>query len=233
VAGASDIAKEASDIVLLKKSLKVITEGIKEGRDVFANTNKYILATLSANFGNFFAVATASFIISYLPMLPLQILLVNLLSDFPMIAVATDTVDDADVMTPRRYNLKEFAALSLILGSVSTIFDFIFFSTFFHSQPAVLQTSWFMGSVITELVFIYSIRSRRFFLFSKKPSWSLLGLTGVAAAVTLLIPLTSFGHNLFKFQSYSIHQISTIGLIIAGYFTATEMVKLLYYKFSK
>jgi Mg2+-importing ATPase len=111
---ASDIARDASDVVLLDKSLSVIIDGIREGRAVFANTNKYITATLSSNFGNFFAVAIVSLIIDFLPMLPLQILLVNLLSDFPMISIATDSVDPENIETPSKYSIKNFAFIALL-----------------------------------------------------------------------------------------------------------------------
>lgn len=233
VQGASDIAKEAADIVLLDKSLHVIVDGVRDGRAVYANTSKYILATLSANFGNFIAVATSSFFIPFLPMLPLQILLVNLLSDFPMIAVATDTVDTNDIKKPKKYNLKEFAIISLLLGCVSTAFDFIFFGLFYKSGAASLQTSWFMGSILTELLFLFSIRTRGFFLKAKLPSKSLLFLTGIAFVMTIALPLIPAARSLFKFQSYSADRLLLILSIVGAYFVMTETVKILYYRYSK
>lgn len=107
VDSAADISREAADIVLLKKSLRVIVSGIRDGREVFANTTKYIRATLASNFGNFYAVAIASLFLNYLPLLPLQILLVNLLSDFPLVAVATDNVDSSELSKPGSYKIKE------------------------------------------------------------------------------------------------------------------------------
>ncbi|HKZ34559.1 MAG TPA: cation-transporting P-type ATPase [Patescibacteria group bacterium] len=229
VAGASDVAKEAADIVLLKKSLKVIVDGIREGRQVFANTTKYITASLSANFGNFFAVAGASLFIPYLPMLPLQILLVNLLSDFPMIAVATDTVDRGSVRYPRRYNMREFAGIVLLLGAVSTVFDLVFFSVFYHSSPATLQTSWFIGSILTELLFIFSVRTKHFFLKGTKPSGVLVFLAAVAFLGTVFLPFTSFGQTLFRFEQPAPSTLFLIFVIVFAYFVTTEAVKLLYY----
>lgn len=230
VQSASDIAKEAADIVLLQKSLKVIIDGIKEGRSVFANTSKYITATLSANFGNFFAVSLASLVIDYLPMLPLQILLVNLLSDFPMIAVATDTVDKKSITTPSRYDLKSFALVALILGIVSTIFDFIFFGVFVRIAAPVLQTAWFMGSILTELVFLFSIRTKLFFLKSQRPSNALLVLSIIAFFATIIIPYTSIGIHLFGFQPLKQTQLFTVIFIVLCYFIATELVKVLYFR---
>lgn len=232
VSNASDIARETSDIVLLKKSLNVIIEGIKQGRNVFVNTTKYITATLSANFGNFFAVALASLIIDYLPMLPLQILLVNLLSDFPMIALATDSVDEESTKYPKRYQLKNFALIALILGSVSTIFDFLFFGVFFRTSPSTLQTSWFMGSILTELLFVFSIRTKLFFLKGKKPSLALLSLFTAAFFLTLIIPYTAIGYQIFKFSSPTSSQLLIIITISTLYLITTEAVKLLYYKFA-
>lgn len=230
VQSASDVAREASDIVLLDRSLSVIIDGIHEGRAVFANTSKYITTTLSANFGNFFAVAIVSLIIDYLPMLPLQILLVNLLSDFPMIAVATDTVDSSEVDHPRKYDLKSFAFLSLVLGLTSTFFDFIFFAVFKGSGAPVLQTTWFIGSILTELLFIYSTRTRKFFLRSRRPSFILLFLTGIAIVITVLLPYTKVGAEVFRFITPTpMHLMLVLGIVFS-YFITTESVKLLYYK---
>jgi len=233
VAGASDIAREASDIVLLKKSLEVIVDGIKEGREVFANTVKYIKATLTSNFGNFYAVATASLLIDYLPMLPLQILLVNLLSDFPMIAVATDTVDHQELRQPRRYDVREVVLLATTLGLVSTVFDFIFFGYFSRISPEVLQTNWFIGSILTELVLLFSIRSRFFFLRAKRPSGVLFWLTLVAFGTTIVLPFTFLGQTLFHFTPPTLPHLLLILSLVGVYFAVTETVKLFYYRFAE
>lgn len=233
VDGASDVARESADIILLKKSLKVIVDGIREGRSVFANTSKYITATLSANFGNFFAVALASLVIDYLPMLPLQILLLNLLSDFPMVAIATDTVDRSELTQPSRYDLKHFALTALLLGMVSTTFDFAFFGMFVKQQPSTLQTAWFMGSILTELVFIYSVRSTRFFAKAVFPSKQLLVLTFLAVLATVLLPFTSWGQAVFGFTQLSVPSLGMVFGLTAAYFVATETVKLAYLRFNK
>lgn len=230
VDGASDIAREAADIVLLDKSLDVIINGIQEGRRVYANTTKYIIATLSGNFGNFFAIGIVSVFIPFLPMLPLQLLLVNLLSDFPMISVATDTVDEASITKPKRYALKDFAMLAIVLGVVSTLFDFIYFAIFIQTTPQILQTAWFMGSIITELIFLYSIRTRGLFFKAKRPSTPIILLTGVAAAVTVGLPYTPIGQSLFRFTPLSGNHLLVIVGIAACYFLITEVVKLSYFR---
>ena len=231
VSGASDIAREAADIILLQKSLSVIITSIEEGRKVFANTVKYIRATLSSNFGNFYSVAIASLLIDFLPMLPLQILLVNLLSDFPMIAISTDNVDKGELRRPKSYNFREIMVLATVLGIVSTVFDFIYFALFFHEAPAVLQTSWFIGSIATELFFIYSIRTQKFFLSAVRPSFMLSSLTLLAFLLTLTLPYTQVGQTIFQFIPPTYAWLTIIIGIAVAEFVTTEIVKLLYYRF--
>ncbi len=229
VNSASDIAREASDIVLLHSSLAVIIDGIKNGREVFANTVKYLKVTLVSNFGNFYAIAAASLIVPFLPMLPVQILLLNLLSDFPMVAIATDKVDKEELRRPRSYNIREVVLMAIILGLVSTIFDFIFFAIFFHREPAVLQAGWFIGSVLTELILIYSIRTRLAFWKAKMPSWPLLILTVSAVIFSVFLPLSHFGRSIFKFGILSLRDIFTILIVVFIYFIITELLKRIYY----
>ena len=230
VQSAADITREVSDIVLLTKSLAVILDGINEGRKIFSNTTKYIKSTLASNFGNFYAIAIASMLIDFLPMLPVQILLVNLLSDFPLIALATDNIDKSELNQPQKYNIKDITIIATVLGVISTIFDFIFFGIFSRISPGVLQTNWFIGSILTELVFIFSIRTKRFFLWAKPPSFTLSALTVSAFAATIILPLTTFGQNVFHFIKPTAAQLMLILGIVAIYFVCTEIVKLAYYK---
>lgn len=233
VNNASDIARETADIILLEKDLNIIINGIHEGRIIFANSIKYIKATLASNFGNFYAVAVASLFINYLPMLPLQILLLNLVTDFPMIAIAGDNVDDEELVTPRRYEVKDIIIVTTALGIISTIFDFVFFIIFSRISPEVLQTNWFIASAITELLFIFSIRSRRFFLFARRPSAALLYFTIPTALVAFSLPFTQFGQKIFGFTAPKpIYLFWIIGIALL-YFVATEIFKLLYYSKSK
>jgi len=230
VEGASDIAREAADIVLLSSSLAVIIDGIKSGREIFANTIKYLKITLISNFGNFYAIAVASLIITFLPMLPVQILLLNLLSDFPMIAIAMDTVDTTELRRPRCYNVREVVLMAIFLGIVSTVFDFIFFALFYRQGSQILQTNWFIGSVLTELALIYSVRTHFFFLRTKVPSAVLVLLSIVAVVVAIAIPFSSVGLSWFHFVAPSLRNIYIIISVVASYFVITELVKLLYYK---
>lgn len=230
VASASDIAREVSDIILLDNSLSVVIGGIREGRAIFANTVKYIRSSLSSNFGNFYAVAISSLFIPFLPMLALQILLVNLLSDFPAIAIATDTVDDAELREPRKYDVRNLIAMGTVLGIVSTVFDFIIFASFYKLGPEILQTHWFIESILTELLFLFSIRSRGLFFQTKAPSAILMVLTVLAISATLIIPFTSFGQSLFHFVAPTLSSLGFVLGIVALYFITTEFAKISYYK---
>jgi len=231
VQSGADIARDAADVVLLKKSLEAIIEGIREGRKIFANITKYIKVTLISNFGNFFAVASASFLINFLPMLPVQILLLNLLSDFPMISIATDNVDADELKRPKNYNIRGIVLFATVLGLVSTIFDFIFFGLFYRISPGVLQTNWFIGSVLTEIVLIFSVRTKFFFLLAKRASAALIGLAALIVIITLSLPYSSFGRQIFNFvKPQTIHLWLILG-VVAGYLVVTESVKLVYHRF--
>lgn len=230
VESASDIAREAADIVLLDRSLDVIIKGISEGRTIFTNTVKYITSTLSMNFGNFYTVAVSSLFIKFLPMLPLQILLVNLLSDFPAIAIATDTVEEGELTKPRHYNVRKILVFGTILGIVSTVFDFITFASFYKISPEALQTHWFMVSILTELLFFYSIRARGIFFKASLPSLPIIALTIVASCITIALPFTDIGHTFFKFMTPTFSSMSLVVGIIVSFFIAMEVTKLIYYR---
>lgn len=232
VHGAADIAKEAADIVLLQKSLHVIIDGIHEGRSVFSNTVKYIRATLASNFGNFYAVAVVSLFIPFLPMLPIQILLLNLLSDVPLIMFALDRVDASELTRPTRYDMREVVWIATLLGIVSTVFDFIFFSMFFQEGSAVLQTNWFLGSLLTELVFVFSIRSILPFYKASRPAISIVVLTGVAAIAGLALPFMTIGQQVFRFVPPTSMHIVSILFVVVVYFISTEVVKSVYRRYS-
>lgn len=232
VEGASDIARDAADIVLLNHSLDVIVDGVKNGREIFANVVKYLKITLISNFGNCYAIVTATLLVPFLPMLPIQILLLNLLSDFPMIAIALDRVDLSELRRPRNFNVKDVALIAVFLGLVSTVFDFIFFALFRNAGATTLQTNWFIGSVLTELALIYSVRTHFFFLKARRPSGILGGLSVLAVATTVILPLTSLGQYWFKFITPSVHDFGLIFGVVAIYFVVTEAIKLLYYRFT-
>lgn len=225
---ATDVAREAADIILLGSGLHVIINGIKQGRLVFNNTLKYLQIVLSSNFGNFYSIAIASFFIDFLPMLPIQILLVNLLSDFPMIAIASDAVDTSELRKPKRYNLKHLAFFIIIFGLVSAPFDFALFMWFKHS-PSLLQTNWFIESILTELVIITSLRTRLLFFKAKRMSHYLLTLVIISAIAAIIIPLTHLGQIMFHFVAPRYQDILLIIALGVSYLCATELIKRAYY----
>ena len=230
VEGATDIAKEVSDVILLKKDLRVIVDGIKNGRDIFSNINKYIKCALASNFGNFYSIAVISLFITFLPMLPVQILLGNLLSDFPLIAVATDSIDAEELKRPKLYQLNKVLLLIILLAMVSTIFDFIFFGIFYKSQPAVIQTLWFIESILTEILLIFAIRTRHAFFKAKKPSSPLMMLALLDAVFIVSLPFSNFGHELFHFVSPPIFSLLIVLFFVGSYFILSEAVKLFYFR---
>lgn len=225
VEGASDAAKESADVILLNKSLLVIFDGIEEGRRTFTNTIKYLKVTLASNFGNFYAVATASFFISFLPMLPLQILLLNLLTDFPMIAIAADSVDISELQKPRKYDAKRIILIATILGGVSSLFDFTTFAVFTRFGEGYLQSMWFMVSALTELCLIYSLRTAKPFWRGERPPLGMALLTGLAAAAAVGLPFTAFGQTAFRFVRPGMNHMLLGFAIVAAYLTATELAK--------
>lgn len=228
---ASDIARESADIVLMHRNLMAIIDSVTEGRKTYINTTKYIKATLASNFGNFYAIVISSFFIPYLPMLPIQILLLNLLSDFPMITIATDNVEAEELSKPSKLDFKEFTYLATILGLISTVFDLIFFFVFSRYGEAKLQTAWVVGSIVTELLFIYSIRSSKPIYKSFKPSRMILVLTGLAGICALVLPFSNFGHEVFKLTFLTFNDYKIIAIISVFYLITSEIGKNLFYKF--
>ncbi|MGC9048809.1 MAG: cation-translocating P-type ATPase [Patescibacteria group bacterium] len=222
----ADISKEAADIILLKKDLKVIVDGITEGRRVFSNVIKYIKYTLIGNFGNFYGMAAISLFVPFLPMLAVQIFLLNLLSDMPLVAVATDHVQIKEIAKPQKYNFHELAFFCIFLGLISSFFDLMFFAIFNRLGPEMLRTLWFIASMLTELVIIYSIRTKFFFLKGGWPSWQLIGFSFLATILTVWIPFSPI-NSIFHFVQPSLSNLLLIIGIVIIYFVCTEVVKLM------
>lgn len=229
---ASDIAREAADIVLLKKDLHVIVEGIREGRIIFANTTTYLKSTLASNFGNFYSIAILSLFVDFLPLLPVQILLINLLTDLPLTAISTDKVEHAELRQPKQYDVRNILLVATLLGGVSSLFDFIVFGIFINAQIPVLQTALFMESVLTELLLLFSIRSRRFFINARPPSFILAAASIGVFLATAVLPFTSVGRTYFHFAALSYWQGAIVLGLVGSYFFASELVKLGYYSFT-
>jgi len=228
VESASDIAREASDVVLLEHSLDTVIDGIKEGRMIFANILKYLKITLTSNFGNFYSVALASLFLPFVPLLPIQILLLNLLSDFPMIAIATDTVDPEELEKPRNYQVHSVVLMATMFGVVSSVFDFILFGALFRVSPETLQTAWFLLSVLTEVILIFSLRTRLTFFKAKRASWVLTTLSLGALAVAFILPFIPMVAQAMSFVQPKPELLLFVAVLALGYFFATEAVKNFY-----
>ena len=227
---ASDIARSASDIVLLNPSLSVIIDGIKGGREIFANMVKYLKTTLISNFGNFYAVALAMILAPFLPMLPVQVLLLNLLTDTPMIAISFDKVDVRELKKPRAYNVKEIVLMSLVFGIINAVFVFLFFLIFFKNGATMLQTNLFIGSVLIELLLIFSIRTKKLFWKGTKPSIIVSLLCLIPASLAIILPFTYWGEKFLKFAKPSYESLGIILLMVIAYFATVEIAKLAYYR---
>lgn len=225
VESAADVARETADIVLLKNDLRVIVDGIRSGRETHANTLKYIRATLVSNFGHFYAVAIGSIFINFLPMLPKQLLMLNLLSDFPMMAIAFDNVAKNEVARPQKYDFRSLYITFLTLGFVSTVFDLICFGLFFRLSPGVLQTNWFIASVTMELLLIYSIRSLQNVEKAGWPAPLIMGLSGTAILLALALPLIPWTARFFEFQPPQPSHLALILVLALLYLLVTELVK--------
>ena len=232
VDSAVDVAKEAADIVLLEKDLGVLIQGVKEGRMTFANTLKYVFMATSANFGNMFSMAGASLFLSFLPMLPKQILLTNLLTDFPEMTIATDSVDPEMVQKPRRWDIGFIRKFMLTFGVVSSIFDYLTFGALLwvlHASIEQFQTGWFQESVISAAIIVLVIRTRKPF-FKSRPGKYLLAATLLVVLVTMALPYTPLA-PLFGFRPLSLEFLGMIGLIMVLYITTAEVAKKVFYRF--
>ncbi|MBI2775048.1 cation-transporting P-type ATPase [Candidatus Dependentiae bacterium] len=229
VQDAVDSARDAADVILLKKSLLVIVNGVEEGRIIFANTFKYIKTALSTNFGNFYSLAIATLLIDYLPMLPMQLLILNVMSDLPMIAISTDAVDPKQIQKPVSYQTGDILAPIVILSMVSTVFDLIYFSIFKRYEQSVLQTGWFCLSILTELLFIFSIRTEGPFYRAHRPSSILVALVLFSGTITLALPFIPLTRRLLLFTKLEPYHFFIIIILSIIYFITTDIVKCAYY----
>jgi P-type Mg2+ transporter len=226
-----DVAKDAADIVLMEKDLRVLIDGVTEGRTTFANTLKYIFMATSANFGNMFSMAGASLFLNYLPLLPKQILLTNLLTDLPEMTIATDSVDDDWIRQPRRWNLGFIKRFMVVFGLISSVFDYLTFFVLLkvlHSNMDQFRTGWFLESVISASAVVLIIRTRNS-VFKSRPGKYLLMGTLVMIAVTVCLPYVPFA-DLFGFKRLPfIFFVAMIGMVILYAFTA-EIAKKIFYR---
>ena len=232
VENAVDIAKESADIILLKNDLRILNDGILEGRRTFGNTMKYILMGTSSNFGNMFSVAGASLFLRFLPMLPIQILLNNLLYDVSESTIPTDNVDAAYISTPKKWDIEFIKKFIMVFGPISSIFDFITFFILlfiFTADAALFQTAWFIESICTQTLVIFVIRTRVVPFYRSRPSRLLMASTLLIVVIACILPFTIVG-AIFGFVQPPIAFFAVLAGLVIGYLLIVELVKWWFYR---
>ncbi len=231
VDSAVDVAKEAAEIVLLNHDLKVLEQGIIEGRKTFTNTMKYVFMATSANFGNMFSMAGASLFLPFLPLLPKQILLTNLLTDFPEITISSDRVDAINIAQPHRWDIRFIQRYMITFGMLSSLFDFLTFGVLhyvLHAGEAEFQTGWFVESVISASLIVLVIRTRLPF-FKSPPGKYLLIATLLVVFAVLALPFTPLAVT-FGFAQLPLLFYGWMLLIVVLYILSAEVTKHFFYK---
>ncbi|NCN25599.1 magnesium-translocating P-type ATPase [Candidatus Falkowbacteria bacterium CG10_big_fil_rev_8_21_14_0_10_37_14] len=232
VNNAADVAKEAADLILLTKDLKVLSLGVTEGRKTFGNTIKFILMGLSSNFGNMFSIAAASFVLPFLPMLPIQILLNNFLYDFSQVTIPLDEVDEEYIKEPKRWDFGLIKRFMIDFGLISSVFDittFFILLQYFKANAALFQTAWFIESLATQALVIFIIRTRRLPFIQSRPSPWLLVTVLMVVVVATILPWTPLGAYFF-FVKPSWPVMGAIGIIVFVYLCCVELAKRVIYK---
>ncbi|WAC94471.1 magnesium-translocating P-type ATPase [Mycobacterium sp. Aquia_213] len=228
---AADVAKDAADVVLLEKDLSVLAMGVAEGRRIFANTIKYVLMGTSSNFGNMFSAAAASAVLTFLPMLPSQILLNNLLYDSSQLAIPTDRVDEEQLLAPSHWNIAFIRRFMLTFGPISSLFDFLTFGLMLgmlNAGPVEFRTGWFVESLATQTLIIFAIRTRRVPFVRSRPG---LVLTLAAFAVVVIgvaLTVSPLAHQL-GFTTLPWLFFAALVLFTIVYLVIVEVTKTVFY----
>jgi Mg2+-importing ATPase len=227
VEGATDVARAAADMILLASDLNVLAEGVREGRRTFANILKYVRMGTSSNFGNMLSMALASIVLPFLPLLPLQILLNNLLYDLSEIGIPFDSVDAEDTAQPHTWDMAAILRFTIVMGTVSSVFDaatFLILLKGIGTDPALFQTGWFLESIATQILVIFLIRTRRV-PWRATPAHTALMVTSVGALAAALFLVTGPLQYLFGFVPLSWPLIGALAAVTAAYLAAAEAAK--------
>ncbi len=233
VDSAADVAKDAADVVLLDKDLGIIADGVVEGRRIFANTIKYVLMGTSSNFGNMFSAAGASLFLSFLPMLPTQILLNNLLYDISEMTIPTDNVDEELLARPAQWDIGLIRRFMAFFGPISSVYDFLTFAIMlrvFHAGPSLFQSGWFVESLTTQTLVIFVIRTRRVPFFKSRPSRPLLIATLSCAALGVAIPYIPPVAHLLGFEPLPVSFLAVLAGMIITYLALAQLGVALFFK---
>ena len=229
---AVDVAKEAAGVILLQKNLGVLADGIREGRRTFVKTRNYINITISSNFGNMLSVAGSALLLPFIPLLPAQILLLNLLTDFPMLAISTDRVPEEEIAFPKKWDIHQISNYMYFFGAISSLADYATFGILLflaHADVAVFRSGWFIESTITEIVIVFLLRTRRISL-ANIPGRALMSASVLAVAIAFAIVETGIGAQ-FGLTPLTGQLIGIILLVILGYAILVEIGKASYYRF--
>jgi Mg2+-importing ATPase len=226
---AVDIAKESADIILLKKSLSVLGDGVIEGRKVFGNIVKYIKMGASSNFGNMFSVLGASIFLPFLPMAPIQVLTNNLLYDFSQTTIPTDRVDEEYLMAPRQWDIGNLTRFVLVIGPISSIFDYLTYFMMLYvfnawDNPGLFQAGWFVESLLTQTLIIHIIRTARIPFLESHASTPLIMTTIIIVSIGAIIPYTFIGDAL-GFRPLPLLYWPLVAAMMIGYAVLTHLVK--------
>jgi Mg2+-importing ATPase len=232
VDSAVDVAREAADVVLLEKSLSTLADGVVEGRRIFANTMKYVLMGTSSNFGNMFSAAGASIFLSFLPMLPTQILLNNLLYDISELTIPTDRVDEELLRRPEHWDIRFIRRFMVFFGPISSLYDFGTFAVMlfvFHAHAPLFRSGWFVESLATQSLVVFVIRTHRVPFFASRPSRPLLATTLAVVALAIALPYSPVAHAL-GFRPLPLLFLAILGGMTITYLVLVEGGKALFFR---
>jgi Mg2+-importing ATPase len=230
VDSAADVAKAAAQIILLEPDLGVLHDGVVEGRRTVVNVDKYILMASSANLGNIISMVVAGLFLPFLPLLPIQVLLTNLIYDCAQMGLPVDRVDTEAVAKPVHWDIRLIERFMLVMGPISTVFDVLTFAMLllvFHAGETLFRTGWFVESLVTQILMIFAVRTRRH-LFASRPHPSVTALAFGAAALTVMLPVLPVG-RWFEFVALPAPYFVFLLLVVGGFLVMIEVVKRLFY----
>jgi P-type Mg2+ transporter len=231
VDSAADVAKAAAEIVLLEQDLGVVHAGVMEGRRTIVNTGKYILMASSANFGNIVSMVLAGLILPFFPLLPIQVLLTNLIYDVAQTGLPLDNVDPEAIERPIHWEIGVIERFMIVMGPISTVFDVITFAVllrFLHADEAFFRTGWFIESLVTQILMIFAVRTRRH-IFASRPHRAAAILAFGAAALTLALPYLPAIGQWFEFVHPPAAYFVYLLAVVAAFLVTTELVKRVFY----
>jgi len=231
VDSAADVAKAAAEIILLEQDLSVVRDGVMEGRRTIVNTGKYILMAASANLGNIFSMVLAGLILPFLPLLPIQVLLTNLIYDFAQTGLPLDNVDPEAIERPIHWDIRLIERFMIVIAPISTLFDVATFALlllYFHATETFFRTGWFVESLATQILMIFAVRTRRG-MFASRPHRAVVGLAIGTAVLTLALPFLPEIGQWFEFVYLPASYFAFLLAVTAAFLVMTELVKRAFY----